>query len=247
MVCHSIPLFSSLHSAIICEYNKIFNIFHFESNIIAFLFYSGIILEKERNKFVMNRDKSRDKNKDENKDENKDILKKSQSISRWGAQKIFYCVSRRFKRSWSVKRGEVYFVDLGENVGSEENKIRPVVVLQSNAYNFKSPVFTCAIISTSPMTIPDIQVPLTGTYPYIDNKKRKKNLTGTVDLGQIKTIGKERIVSVKICTLSEMNEVNLKIFNVLGLGSVINAKDNTIKSLEGKVEYLNKKLKEMEK
>ena len=199
MVCHSIPLFSSLHSAIICEYNKIFNIFHFESNIIAFLFYSGIILEKERNKFVMNRDKSRDKNKDENKDENKDILKKSQSISHWGAQKIFYCVSRRFKRSWSVKRGEVYFVDLGENVGSEENKIRPVVVLQSNAYNFKSPVFTCAI------------------------------------------------VSVKICTLSEMNEVNLKMFNVLGLGSVINAKDNTIKSLEGKVEYLNKKLKEMEK
>ena len=44
-----------------------------------------------------------------------------------------------------------------------------------------------------------------------------------------------------------MNEVNLKMFNVLGLGSVINAKDNTIKSLEGKVEYLNKKLKEMEK
>ena len=40
-------------------------------------------------------------------------------------------------------------MDLGENIGSEENKIRPVVVIQSNAYNFKSPVFTVAIISSS--------------------------------------------------------------------------------------------------
>lgn len=182
-----------------------------------------------------------------NTDENKIVLKKSQLISHWGAQKIFYCVSRKFKRNWSVKRGEVYFVDLGENVGSEENKLRPVVVLQSNAYNFKSPVFTCAIISTSPMTIPDIQIPITGTYPYVDNKGVQKKLSGTVDLGQIKTIGKERIISRKICELSEMNEVNFKMFNALGLSSVINAKDNTIKSLEGKVEYLNKKLEEMEK
>ena len=49
---------------------------------------------------------------------------------------------------------------MGENVGSEENKIRPVVVLQADAYNFKSPVFTCAIISSSTLTIPDIQVPI---------------------------------------------------------------------------------------
>lgn len=168
------------------------------------------------------------------------LLGKSQAISHWSSQKLYYHVGKKYQRSWTVKRGEVYFVDLGENVGSEENKLRPVVVLQANAYNFVSPVFTCAIVSTSSMTIPDIQVSISGTYPYTDNKGVTRNLSGTVDLGQIKTIGKERIVSKKICRLSatEMRDIDLKLFNVVGLSGVINAKDNTIKSLEGKIEYL---------
>lgn len=172
------------------------------------------------------------------------VLGKSQAVNHWSAQKLYYHVGKKYQRNWTVKRGEVYFVDLGENVGSEENKLRPVVVLQSNAYNFGSPVFTCAIISTSAMTIPDIQVPITGTYPYTDNKGVARNLSGTIDLGQIKTIGKERIVSRRICRLSvaEMKDVDLKIFNAVGLSNVINAKDNTIKSLDGKIEYLKEQL-----
>ena len=82
--------------------------------------------------------------------------------------KAILCHWEKNQRKWTVKRGEVYFVDLGENVGSEENKIRPVVVLQSNAYNFHSPVFTVAIISSSTLTIPDIQIPITGKYPFVD-------------------------------------------------------------------------------
>lgn len=172
------------------------------------------------------------------------VLGKSQTINHWSAQKLYYHFGKKHQRSWVVKRGEVYFVDLGENVGSEENKLRPVVVLQSNAYNFGSPVFTCAIISTSAMTIPDIQIPITGTYSYTDNKGVIRKLSGNIDLGQIKTIGKERIVSRKICRLStsEMKTVDTKIFNAVGLHNVINAKDNTIKSLEGKIAYLKKQL-----
>lgn len=178
-----------------------------------------------------------------NPDERK-VLNKSQKINHWSAQKLYYDIGKNYQRSWTVKRGEVYFVNLGENVGSEENKLRPVVVLQSNAYNFRSPVFTCAIISTSPISIPDIQVPLIGHYPYTDNNGVVKNLSGAVDLGQIKTIGKERIVSNAICQLSanEMKDINLKLFNAIGLSSVIISKDNTIASLNGKIEYLNEQL-----
>ena len=79
------------------------------------------------------------------------------------------------QRKWTVKRGEVYFVDLGENIGSEENKIRPVVVIQSNSYNFNSPVFTCAIISSSELTIEDIQIPITGEYSFKDENGITKN------------------------------------------------------------------------
>ena len=168
-------------------------------------------------------------------------MTKSQRISKWCAQKIYYSVGKQFQRKWTVKRGEVYFVDLGENIGSEENKIRPVVVLQADAYNFKSPVFTCAIISSSALTIPDIQIPIKGTYAYMDENGIVKNLNGNIDLGQIKTVGKERIVNKKVCVLkAEMQEIDQKLLNVLGLSNIIKSKDNIIKSLQGKIQYMKK-------
>ena len=177
--------------------------------------------------------------------EEKSILVKSQKLSRWNAQKIYYNTGKKTQRTWTVKRGEVYFADLGENIGSEENKIRPVVVLQSNAYNFRSPVFTVAIISSSILTIPDIQVPIVDRYPFTDENGIAKDLCGTIDLGQIKTIGKERIVSRKICKLSkEMKDVDIKLLNVLGLSGIINKKNNIIQSLSGKIEFLKKELKQ---
>lgn len=176
-------------------------------------------------------------------DNEKAILCKAQNLNHWLSQKLYYCTGKAFQRNWNVKRGEVYFVDLGDNIGSEENKIRPVVVLQSNSYNFTSPVFTCAIISNSPMTILGIQVPIMGEYLYVDNKGVERKLAGTIDLGQIRTIGKERIVSKKICKLIlEIKDIDSKIFNALGLSDIINSKNNTIKSLEGKIEYLKKRI-----
>lgn len=43
-------------------------------------------------------------------------------------KKIYYNNFKRHQRPWPVKRGEVCFVDLGENIGSDENKLRPCVV-----------------------------------------------------------------------------------------------------------------------
>lgn len=175
--------------------------------------------------------------------EEKTILVKSQRINKWCAQKLYYAIGKQYQRKWTVKRGEVYFVDLGENIGSEENKIRPVVVLQADAYNFKSPVFTCAIISSSSLTIPDIQIPLKGTYSYRDENGIVKNLVGNIDLGQIKTVGKERIVTNKVCMLKmEIQEIDRKLLNVLGLSGIIKSKENTIKSLQGKIEYMKSKI-----
>lgn len=173
--------------------------------------------------------------------EEKAIMLKSQRINKWCSQKIYYSVGKRHQRRWTVKRGEVYFVDLGENIGSEENKIRPVVVLQADAYNFKSPVFTGAIISSSPLTIPDIQIPIQGPYLYRDENGIEKYLKGSIDLGQIKTIGKERIINNKVCVLkTEIQELDRKLLNVMGLSGIIKAKENVIKSLKGKIEYMER-------
>ena len=99
--------------------------------------------------------------------EEKSVLVKSQKISKWNAQKLYYNIGKKSQRKWTVKRGEVYFADLGENIGSEENKIRPVVVLQSNAYNFHSPVFTVAIILGFFILFPLVNLKLpTSIYTY---------------------------------------------------------------------------------
>lgn len=172
-------------------------------------------------------------------------LGKTQKIINWTTRKIYYEDGKKHQRKWTVKRGEVYFVDLGENIGSEENKIRPCVVLQSNAYNFKSPVFTCAIISNSKLTIRDIQIPIKGRYEYLNEKKRSSFLTGIIDLGQIKTVGKERIL-LKVCTLKEeVDEIDMKLFNALGMSDILTKQQNTIHSLKGKVDYLTDKIENM--
>lgn len=175
--------------------------------------------------------------------EAKDLLQKTQRVMKWNNRKLFYNIAKKHQRNWPVKRGEICFVDFGENIGSEENALRPCVVLQANSYNFSSPVFTCAIISNSPKTIPDIQISITGIYPYIDEKNNSRLLTGTVDLGQIKTIAKERIIRNIGKLKNELSEIDKKLFNAFGLAMVIKKRDNIINSLEGKVKYLQDKVK----
>lgn len=147
--------------------------------------------------------------------------------------------------SFPVKRGEVYFINLNNYVGCEMTKTRPCVVLQSDAYNFSSDTFICATISRTQVSIPDIQVEITGNY-YIEHTK--KNLEGVIDLGQIKTVSKERIVSKKVCTLTdEINEIDEKLLNVLGLFPIVKRNCNIINSLQGKIRYLEKKQKSIDK
>ena len=43
-----------------------------------------------------------------------------------------------------------------------------------------------------------------------------------------------------------MPEVDRKLLNILGLGSIIKKKENLINSLNGKIEYLKQKLGEKE-
>lgn len=176
-------------------------------------------------------------------EDNKYILTKSQKLNIWNSQKIYYSVAKDEQKKWTVKRNEVYFVDLGENIGNEENKIRPVVVIQANTYSFKSPVIIVAIISSSKLTIPDIQIQLTGNYMYKDKNNNNMLLKGIIDLGQIRTIGKERIISKKICQLNkEVPEIDSKLLNIFGLNGMIRKKDNVIDSLNGKINFLKKQL-----
>ena len=52
------------------------------------------------------------------------------------------------KDNWKYYRGDIYLVDLGTNVGSEQGGCRPVLVLQNNVGNRYAPTLIVAPISS---------------------------------------------------------------------------------------------------
>ena len=49
----------------------------------------------------------------------------------------------------NIKRGDIYYVDLGMTVGSVQGRLRPVVVLQNDTGNKHSPTLIVATITSN--------------------------------------------------------------------------------------------------
>ncbi|MEG1551342.1 MAG: type II toxin-antitoxin system PemK/MazF family toxin [Oscillospiraceae bacterium] len=93
-----------------------------------------------------------------------------------------------------VKRGEIYFVDFGENVGSVQGGVRPVLIVQNDVGNKFSPtVIAAAITSQTKNKLPT----------HIELQVGEAGLTklSTVMLEQIQTIDKTQL-KVKMGMLS---------------------------------------------
>ncbi len=52
------------------------------------------------------------------------------------------------KENWNYYRGDIYLVDFGTNVGSEQGGCRPVLVLQNDVGNHYGPTLIVAPISS---------------------------------------------------------------------------------------------------
>lgn len=89
------------------------------------------------------------------------------------------------------RRGEIWTCELGQNVGSEENKVRPVIVIQNNTGNKKSPTTIIAPISNRPKKI-SVHIELREN-DYILEQGEKNHITGTILAEQIKVVSKARL------------------------------------------------------
>ena len=52
------------------------------------------------------------------------------------------------KENWIYRRGDIYLVDLGKNIGSEQGGCRPVLLLQNNVGNHYAPTLIVAPVSS---------------------------------------------------------------------------------------------------
>lgn len=101
-----------------------------------------------------------------------------------------------------MKRGEIFYADLNPTLGSEINKIRPVLIVSSNPNNLFSDTITIVPITSK----------ISKIYPF-------EVYLGTIDSGldqnskaqcqQIRTISKRRI-STKVGGVGEdvMSKIN---------------------------------------
>lgn len=142
-------------------------------------------------------------------------LSKVQDYLEWLKSKIYLdTLSERAKKR-VVKRGEVYYCNFGKNIGSEEEKERPCLILQNNVGNAKSPNTIVAPITNSE-GVNAVSVPIAGIYKYVKNGVETQ-LTGYILLNNITTVSKARLGDSIAALKEEMNEVNMKILTSLGL------------------------------
>lgn len=92
------------------------------------------------------------------------------------------------KENWKYYRGDIYLVDLGTNVGSEQGGCRPVLVLQNNVGNRYAPTLIVAPISSRFWKKADQP-----THCILDGI-RKLNCPSVLLAEQIITVDKSRVM-----------------------------------------------------
>ena len=117
------------------------------------------------------------------------------------------------KDNWNYRRGDIYLVDLGKNIGSEQGGCRPVLAIQNNVGNHYGPTLIVA--------------PITSRFWKKTNQPTHSVLEGVPNLTspsvvlteQIITIDKTRVMKYlgKVSD-EQMNNIDKAIMVSLNLG-----------------------------
>lgn len=124
---------------------------------------------------------------------------------------------------WEKEKGEIFWCDLGENIGQETNKKRPVVVLSSSKRNKRLSHVTVAPITSTVKYKKFGDVTFGLKYPFHFLMKNKVyqflDNDSVIKLEQLRTVSKNRLDGYPIGQLSDedLKIINKKISNFLDL------------------------------
>jgi len=112
-----------------------------------------------------------------------------------------------------VRRGEIYYADLDPVVGSETGKTRPVLIIQNDVGNLYSPTTIITVITEYSEK--------KASYPICVAVGKDVGLKkdSIVNLSQLRTIDKRRLVGPKLAQLPDdlMKKVDMAIKNSLAI------------------------------
>ena len=132
-----------------------------------------------------------------NNNEMHDLKKKAYNIReafeyiQWTMDKIDIINNVDLSLRIKPRRGEIWTCQLGKNIGSEENKIRPTIIIQNNTGNDKGPTTIIVPISNRPKKIATHIEIKENDYKLVPGEKNM--ITGTVLCEQIKVVSKVRL------------------------------------------------------
>lgn len=148
----------------------------------------NMLMEQYLNDYV---DKIKDSEKIEDIYEQAIRIKSLFKYVEWVNKKMEMNQQSLGRRNTIPKRGEIWTCELGQNIGSEENKIRPVIIVQNNTGNEKGPTTIIVPISNRQKKI-KVHIQLRESdYKLVEGEAQK--VTGTVLCEQVKVVSKVRL------------------------------------------------------
>lgn len=91
------------------------------------------------------------------------------------------------RENWVYRRGDIYYADLTQYLGSEQGGSRPVVVLQNNIGNFHAPTLIVSTVTSR------ADKKLDQPTHYLISRNSAFTKPSIVQLEQLFTIDKQRV------------------------------------------------------
>lgn len=148
------------------------------------------------------------------------ITEKNEKLDDWHSSKIQiskdWIETERSQKNRKVNQGEIYYCNIGENIGHEQNELRPVLIVSENRYNKKG------IITILPLTT---KVVYNGKRPkydthYILKKENYKFLKSdsAVMSEHIKSVSIIRLIDyIGQVSQQDYKLINIRMKSLLGL------------------------------
>lgn len=118
------------------------------------------------------------------------------------------------KEDWVYRRGDIYFADLSQYLGSEQGGTRPVVVIQNNTGNYYAPTLIVATVTSRS------DKKLDQPTHFLIRKNSAFTKPSVVQLEQLFTIDKQRVLQyLGKATAKEMTGIERAMLISLALGN----------------------------
>ena len=167
-------------------------------------------------------------------EEPKITVSKVQHILEWTKTKIYLDTNSDKAKNRIVRRGEVYKCNFGIGIGSEMQKERPCVIIQSDVGNINS-----SNVIVAPITHTEKPIPSMAHIATQKDNEGRTLLDGQVNLSNIQTVSKARLGNYITKLLKDdISNIDNSLYVSLGLMK-------NIKKYEEKIENLNKYIKKL--